>query len=88
MHIYRLTPTGEISECWKTSTHKSAAVVRAPSEKRARLLASRAFGIAVKRGPAGSVLTSPWTQEALALCEVAIDTIYPADGPEEVLEPK
>lgn len=87
MAIYRLTPKDDLSDCWKASIRRCTVIVRAQSESQARLLASGRFGIATQRGPASTVLASPWGQSNLVGCELANDTGFPAEGPDGVLEP-
>ena len=86
MPVWRLEPIDLTSEHWATSTHKSVAIVRAPSEDIARQQATRAFGImAVSRS--AEALFSPWGQNNLVRCTRIERSEFREDGPATILEP-
>ena len=71
MPIYRLTPRNLDHHHWSASTNKSACLVHAENEKRARQYATREFAIAVQRGPGVMIPINPWSQEDLVVCNEA-----------------
>ncbi len=85
--VYRLVPTDPSDPEWRASAHRSAVVVRAGGEDRARGLAAAAFARAVARHEGEVRLASPWRQPYAVRVEAVEDPRYPADGPEGVLEP-
>ncbi len=89
MTIFRLIPTDTVDPCWQVSTHMGPVVVRTESEHNARDLAAFAFKVEKKSCTLEELLTeSPWSQEEVVACVVAIDPIYRLAGPEEILSPQ
>jgi hypothetical protein len=88
MHIWKLEPTAAESEDWRTSIYKGPVIVRAKDETSARLLADRAFGIAVCIKPGNDTPLRAWSQDNLVTCRHLDDSAYEKEGPEEVLSPK
>jgi hypothetical protein len=88
MQIYKLTPIESGSADWKRSYHKSVAIVRAASEKDARMIACVSFGITKPITPSELTRPGPWRDAKSVRCEVFADSEYPAEGPRTVLSPK
>ena len=87
MALWKLTPIDLLDPNWETSSHRAAAVVRAPSETAARQAAQEAFGVKAGFKPGAGVRVPPWTRDALVKAERIEDQRYDADGPTEVLQP-
>jgi hypothetical protein len=87
MPVWRLIPVDLTDPSWEASSHRGAAVVRAPDEMSARDLAEAAFGTRSRFAPGKGMRMPPWTRPELVRVVVAEQSTYPADGPSEVLEP-
>lgn len=87
MAVWKLTPIDIHDPNWIASSHCGEVVVRARSEKAARELAAKAFGVATRFPPGRGIQAPPWTRASSVLAEQITDARYPADGPPEVLFP-
>ena len=88
MALWKLEPLDTTDHNWKASTFKSEVIVRAPDSRMARLLASRAFGIAPERVSAGTIPVVPWDEVRLVGCEEVEPTEnYAADGDSGIVYP-
>ena len=87
MALWKLTPIDLLDPNWVASSHRSAAVVRAPSETAARQAAQAAFGVKAGFKPGSGVKVPPWTRDALVKAERIEDDRYDPAGPTEVLQP-
>ena len=86
--IWKLTPLDLESHNWRASTYKGQVIIRAATEDRARRIASMAFGIAVKRVLGETTAINPWGRIiGESSCERLVDSAYPEDGPDEILDP-
>jgi hypothetical protein len=85
--IYSLRPIDPNVAEWKASTWRKEVVVRAASERSARMLAARGFAIAVERKLGQRLLVVPWTHAEFVECREIHESSYEADGPEVVLSP-
>jgi hypothetical protein len=63
------------------------AVVRAPSEAKARSLADIDFAISARVESDQDMASIPWTRPEAVRCDLVTNSSYPADGPAEILEP-
>lgn len=86
MAIWQLSPVDLSDPSWEASSHRGAAVVRAPDEKTARDVAQSAFGVQTRfrRHPR---LVPPWTRAELVHASHIEDQRYDPDGPSGVLVP-
>lgn len=89
MPIWELTPIDSNHPNWRASMHTKPAVIRAPSEERAREIAAQAFREAAEREPGeiGPIPTPPWGDEGLVRCRRLEESVYSEDGPEAILKP-
>jgi len=62
-------------------------IVRAHNEAAAREIAQQAFGVKTRFGLGKGVLASPWLRPQLVRVQIVESPVYPAEGPDEVLEP-
>ena len=87
MALWKLTPIDPLDPNWEASSHRTAAIVRAPDEAAARQAAQHAFGVKVGFKPGAGVKAPPWTRDNLVAAERIEDDRFDPDGPTEVLEP-
>ena len=87
MAIWKLTPIDLLDPNWEASSHRAAAVVRAPDEAAARAAAAEAFDIATRFPPGAGVRVPPWTRATLVKAERFTDPRYDPEGPAQVLDP-
>jgi hypothetical protein len=85
--IWRLIPIDLDDPSWLTSSHRGPAVVRARDENTARQTAQEAFGLPQRFRPGKGTPVPPWKRPEHVRAERLEASIYPADGPAEVLEP-
>jgi hypothetical protein len=86
MPIWRLSPVNLADPNWEASSHRAAALVRAPSEEAAREVAQGAFGVKTRFNLTGAVIT-PWKRPEMVRAERIRDDRFAPDGPAEVLSP-
>ena len=84
MYIWKLTPIDSNDPCWWASEYTGVAVIRAPSEERARQIATRAFKKAAHQKLGDPLPVSPWNKDHLVQCHKEPDE----DGPESIMEPE
>jgi hypothetical protein len=87
MAIWRLIPIDPDDPSWLTSAHRGPAVVRARDERSARQTAQEAFGLPQHFRPGTATPVPPWKRPEHVRAKRLEASIYPADGPDEVLEP-
>jgi hypothetical protein len=87
MPIWRLIPTDPTDPNWIGSSHRGPVVVRARDEATARDVAASAFDVSVRFTPGAGVKVPPWRRPQCVRAEIIEDSIYPAEGPAEVLDP-
>ncbi len=87
MPVWRLTPIDLSDPNWQASSHRAAAVVRAPHETAAREAAADAFDVATDFPPRGGAPFPPWRSAALVKAERIEDPRYEEQGPTEILDP-
>jgi hypothetical protein len=87
MPIWRLIPIDPLDPNWQASSRRAAVVVRAPDEPSARDAAAAAFSVPVRFSPGEGVKTPPWTRPESVRAEIVVHSIYPAEGPTEILDP-
>jgi hypothetical protein len=87
MAIWSLVPLDPSNPNWLASSHRGVALVRAPTEERARAAAAKAFDVKTGFRPGQGVPVPPWTRSALVRAERVEDPRFDAEGPDEVLEP-
>ncbi len=91
MPIWKLVPvtTAASDESWAFSAWHGPALVRAADLRQARSIAAMAFRKLDARRSASkrTTLMSPWLNDGLVTCRRVQDSAYPADGPEQILEP-
>lgn len=85
MPIWQLEPIDTESENWRTSLYKGKAIVRAPTERRARRVANVAFGLLPMQGRTFPIF--PWPNPKLVSCEKIKGGKYKDSGRDAVLEP-
>lgn len=78
MPVYRLSPVDLNDRDWEASTHKDECLVHATDESKARLYATREFGIATTRKPGEDVKASPWNQKGKVTAQEKLD--YPPEN--------
>ena len=88
MNIYKLEPTDLSYAGWKYSCHTKTVIVRAESEKEARMAAAKSFGKAAEVVFGSDTVCEPWTYTPAVSATILFDSQYPIDGSVEVLEPK
>ena len=87
--IWRLSPVDPDSLNWKASIYCGQLIIRAPSERRARQIASLALVIAVRRIPGQQTISNPWNRlVGEATCERLLDSGYEDEGPDAILSPE
>ncbi len=86
MPLWKLMPIDRLDPNWETSTHRGGVIVRARTERDARDVAAKAFGVATRFPPGRGIKVPPWTRSALVRAERIDDERYPADGDDEVLQ--
>ncbi len=87
MKIFELTPANLESRNWKASRYRGIVIVRAATERAARIKANGCFAVAAASPPLGETLAiAPWNSSDVA-CRVIEDSDYPTDGPAGVLDP-
>src|SRR3974377_1602994 len=84
MPLWKLTPIDLHDPNWESSSHRGAAVVRAPDENAARAAAAQAFDVATRFPPRGGAKFPPWHSPALVKAEPIEDPRYKAEGPTEI----
>ncbi len=87
MPIWQLDPIDSTDQNWRASTYSGRVIVRAPVEKRARQIATLAFGIATERIPGTDPLFPPWKHGDLVECQKIEAGPHQEEGPEAILEP-
>ena len=88
MAVWKLKPIDPNHRDWEASTYRKEVVIRAESEKRARQVATSAFGIATEVIPGEKIQTNPWSQPALVSVVEVKNGSYPGTGKEEILGPQ
>ena len=88
MFIWKLTPIAPNDPNWWASEYSGVAVIRAPSEVRARQIASRAFKKATYQQLGDPLPVSPWDKDHLVRCHQFEESGHEEDGAESILEPK
>ncbi len=87
MPVWRLHPCDPLDPNWEASSHRGPVIVRAHNETAAREIAQRAFGVKTRFGLSKGVLAPPWLRPQLVRAQIVESPAWPAEGPEEVLEP-
>jgi hypothetical protein len=87
MAIWRLIPVDLDDPSWLTSAHRGPTLVRASDESSARQTAQEAFGLPQRFRPGKGTPVPPWKRPEHVRAERLEASIYPTDGPAEVLEP-
>ena len=87
MPVWKLTPVDLLDPNWEASSHRGAAVVRAPDEGAAREAAAHAFDVSTRFPPRGGAKFPPWRSPAMVRAAPIVDARYEADGPIEILIP-
>ena len=87
MTIWRLKPIDLRDPNWEASSHRGYALVRAPSEAEAREVAGKAFDMKTRFAPGKGMHVPPWRRPELVSAEIVQSTLYPSEGPSEILEP-
>ena len=87
MAIWQLDPIDPKDHNWRASTYSRRVIVRAPTEERARQIATLAFRIVPNYIPGMEELLSPWDYESLVECQKIEPGSYQEDGAEAILEP-
>lgn len=87
MPIWRLLPVDLADPNWEASSHRGAALVRAPSEETAREAAQKALGLKIGYPIGRGITAPPWKRSQLVRAELTHDDRYDPEGPTEVLEP-
>ncbi len=87
--LWLLTPIDTSHPDWAASAYDEPVIVRAMGPRRARHMATLAFGKATKLIPKQkSKAQNPWRQTARVSAELISDSRYPEDGPEAILAPE
>jgi hypothetical protein len=87
MPLWRLIPVDLDDPNWEASSHRGFAVVRAPSEAVAREAVEAAFGVRTRFSPRKGLRVPPWLRSELVRAEIIEESVYPVEGPTEILEP-
>ncbi len=87
MAIWRLEPIDTTNHNWRASSYVGSVLIRAADEQRARVIATRAFGIAARLVAGMDVPVIPWDYDGLSDCSRANDTTFAEEGPDEILDP-
>jgi len=87
MAIWKLTPIDLLDANWEASSHRGAAIVRAPDEAAARAAAAKAFDVATRFPLGTGVRVPPWTRANLVKAEAVVDPRYEDRGPTQILDP-
>jgi len=87
MAIWRLSPVDLSDPNWEASSHRAAAIVRAPDEETAREVAQAAFGVKTRFRQRAGIVAPPWKRAELVVVERIKDERFDADGPSGVLSP-
>lgn len=87
MPVWKLTPIDLTDPNWEASSHRGAAVVRAPNEGVARKAAAEAFNVATRFPPRDGAKFPPWLSPVLVRAEETREERYERKGPTEVLDP-
>ncbi len=88
MNIYKLEPIDLNYAGWRYSVYRGPALIRAESEKAARLEAAKGFGIAAEIIRGQDTACEPWTYPAAVSATIVTSSIYPKEGGTAILEPK
>ena len=89
MPIWKLTPTNLKDAAWQASTYKGEVLVRAADESQARQLAAATLRKWVDvRLVQHTSCTTPWGQHRLVRCSREEGSIYPEEGPYDLLYPE
>lgn len=87
--VWRLSPIDSNSLNWKASIYCGKLLIRAPSERRARQIATLALGIAVRRISRQQTISNPWNRlVGEAICERLVNSKYKDEGPDAILFPE
>ena len=87
MPIWKLSPIDLTDPSWEASTHKGAAIVRAPDEHTARAAASIAFALATLVVHGRRTIIPPWRYAGLVSAERVAGIRWPEEGKIEILDP-
>ncbi len=87
MAIWQLDPIDPTDHDWRASTYSRRVIVRAPTEERARHIATLAFGITPQHIPGMEVPLIPWDYRNLVECQKIEAGPYQEEGAEAILEP-
>lgn len=88
MAIFRLTPINPLGREWCNSVWRKPIEVRAPNEKRARLVASSKLSATLDISDKPTMVSSPWLEPAWVRCEEIPESPFPDLGEVMVLKPK
>ena len=87
MPIWELQPIDLENHNWGASSFKGRIVIRAPSEERARQIATLSFHVSTPYLSVQDTAICPWEYPDLTNCHCAVRENYPEDGPDELLVP-
>jgi hypothetical protein len=87
MKIWRLLPIDLSDERWAASRHEGKIIIRAESAKRAREIASQAFGVATAKPGADTTNVAPWLQPDLVECHELTGGHFATGDCEAILYP-
>jgi hypothetical protein len=87
MPVWKLTPIDLSDPNWDASSHRGAAVVRAPDEAAARAAAAEAFDVPTRFPPGDGARFPPWHSPGLVKIERIEYPRYEGNGPTEILDP-
>jgi len=76
MPIWELTPTDKESDHWRASQYKRRVVVRAPTEDKARRMASSRFHDMSMKVPEADTPLNPWKLPDLVACKPLKNSRY------------
>lgn len=88
MNIYKLKPLNSSYLGWRRSAYSKEVLVRAESEKDARIASKIAFGKMIKSEPGRDIPPAPWEDESHTSCEELHDSKYDQNGECEILKPE
>lgn len=86
MDIWKLTVLDNDSHDWDLSTYKGDLIVRAETEHKARMQATKELGIAAKAKPGHPTRNNPWSQKNVVGCERYSGFEFPKEGDPSVLK--
>jgi len=86
--LWLLTPVDTTHADWAASVHTEPVIVRAMGARRARQMATLAFGKSTKLVPKQKKQAqNPWRQTARVTAVLTGPSSFPEDGPEAILDP-